>query len=266
MDKIKSIGELAEIRRQLREKGKRVVFTNGCFDILHGGHIFLFREAKKKGDVLIVAVNDDSSVQKIKGPQRPIFTEDERLEASFRRIWELKEKVFTSEKSPGQPAWSWQELNRELAPRCLTEMGAKGVALESFRREPFSILYYGERPKTFLDGIGSSSAQEMAWTSDLKIPEITNVLFALNPPSMKPAEHFGLPVSFLEALRELTTKRQVVLYLFGNPYLLRQLSPDLFQTVVCAFQPLMAFQEAAAAQFLGKIRAEGELSIDLDHG
>jgi len=56
------------------------VFTNGCFDLLHSGHVFLFREAKKLGDVLIVAVNDDASVRKIKGPRRPIFPLRERLE------------------------------------------------------------------------------------------------------------------------------------------------------------------------------------------
>ena len=56
------------------------MFTNGCFDLLHSGHVFLFREAKKLGDVLIVAVNDDASVRKIKGPRRPIFPLRERLE------------------------------------------------------------------------------------------------------------------------------------------------------------------------------------------
>ncbi len=56
------------------------MFTNGCFDLLHSGHVFLFKEAKKLGDVLVVAVNDDASVRKIKGPRRPIFPLRERLE------------------------------------------------------------------------------------------------------------------------------------------------------------------------------------------
>jgi len=193
-------------------------------------------------------------------------TEDQRLEASFRRIWKLKERVYKPKKPPRQPLWSWQELNRKLAPYCLTEITDPGNSLESFHRESFSILYCGQRPEAFLDGIGPRSGQKMAWTPDLKIPEASNVLFVLTPPSMKPAENFGLPASFLRALRALTAKRQVVLYLFGNPYLLRQLPPALFHTVVCAFQPLPAFQEAAAGHFLGNIRAEGELSIDLNHG
>lgn len=56
------------------------MFTNGCFDLLHAGHVHLFREAKKLGDVLIVAVNDDQSIRKIKGALRPIFSLEERLE------------------------------------------------------------------------------------------------------------------------------------------------------------------------------------------
>ncbi|MFQ6068993.1 MAG: D-glycero-beta-D-manno-heptose 1-phosphate adenylyltransferase [Candidatus Aminicenantales bacterium] len=79
-EKIFTVDELAEVRAELKKKGRKVVFTNGCFDLLHAGHIHLFREAKKLGHVLIVAVNDDLSVKKIKGPKRPIFPLEERLE------------------------------------------------------------------------------------------------------------------------------------------------------------------------------------------
>ena len=80
MNKIRSLGELALVRRKLRREGQTVVFTNGCFDLLHGGHIRLFREAKRRGDVLVVALNTDASVRKLKGPSRPIFPLKERLE------------------------------------------------------------------------------------------------------------------------------------------------------------------------------------------
>jgi len=78
--KFKKPADLVNIRGQLKQKGKKVVFTNGCFDLLHSGHIYLFSEAKKKGDVFIVAVNDDSSIKKIKGTSRPIFPLKERIE------------------------------------------------------------------------------------------------------------------------------------------------------------------------------------------
>jgi len=80
MNKIRSLRELIPVRRKLRHEGKTVVFTNGCFDLLHGGHIRLFREAKRRGDILVVALNTDASVRKIKGPSRPIFPLKERLE------------------------------------------------------------------------------------------------------------------------------------------------------------------------------------------
>jgi rfaE bifunctional protein nucleotidyltransferase chain/domain len=78
--KIQSLSTLQKIRDRLRSEGRKVVFTNGCFDLLHGGHIYLFKEAKKRGDILIVAVNDDASIRRLKGRTRPIFSLEERLE------------------------------------------------------------------------------------------------------------------------------------------------------------------------------------------
>ncbi len=78
--KFKKLADLVKIRNKLKHQDKKVVFTNGCFDLLHSGHIHLFREARKKGDVFIVAVNDDSSIRKIKGTSRPIFPLKERIE------------------------------------------------------------------------------------------------------------------------------------------------------------------------------------------
>jgi D-beta-D-heptose 7-phosphate kinase/D-beta-D-heptose 1-phosphate adenosyltransferase len=78
--KIKERKKLLGIAKELRAKGKRIVFTNGCFDLLHIGHIRYLEKAKAMGDVLIVGVNSDSSVRKLKGPQRPILPEKERTE------------------------------------------------------------------------------------------------------------------------------------------------------------------------------------------
>jgi D-beta-D-heptose 7-phosphate kinase/D-beta-D-heptose 1-phosphate adenosyltransferase len=79
-DKIATIMELKAIVAAAKSQGKKVVFTNGCFDVLHRGHIHLLKEAKKLGDLLIVALNSDSSVKKIKGAHRPIFPQAERAE------------------------------------------------------------------------------------------------------------------------------------------------------------------------------------------
>ncbi|MCB0378002.1 MAG: D-glycero-beta-D-manno-heptose 1-phosphate adenylyltransferase [Bdellovibrionales bacterium] len=59
-------------------KGKRLVFTNGCFDILHAGHVHYLNEAKSCGDILVVGINSDQSVSKLKGPERPLQNQDDR--------------------------------------------------------------------------------------------------------------------------------------------------------------------------------------------
>ncbi|MGE5307617.1 MAG: D-glycero-beta-D-manno-heptose 1-phosphate adenylyltransferase [Deltaproteobacteria bacterium] len=70
--KIKDPGRLERLLSSLRSKGKRIVFTNGCFDILHYGHVKYLEKARKQGDVLVVAVNSDDSVRRLKGPSRPV--------------------------------------------------------------------------------------------------------------------------------------------------------------------------------------------------
>lgn len=78
--KIKERKELFKIIKELKARRKRIVFTNGCFDLLHIGHVRYLEEAKTLGDVLVVGVNSDTSVRKLKGPQRPILFEEERTE------------------------------------------------------------------------------------------------------------------------------------------------------------------------------------------
>jgi len=77
---IASLQEVAERVRKLQSAGKKIVFTNGCFDILHSGHIEILRSARDLGDVLVVAINSDTSVVRIKGPDRPIIPAHERAE------------------------------------------------------------------------------------------------------------------------------------------------------------------------------------------
>src|SRR3712207_5874269 len=71
-------GELLRVRAELRAAGRRLVFTNGCFDILHVGHVRYLAAARRLGDALLVAVNSDASVRALKGPGRPVMGEAER--------------------------------------------------------------------------------------------------------------------------------------------------------------------------------------------
>jgi len=71
---------LIRARQEWKRAGKKVVFTNGCYDVLHPGHIRLLEAARSLGDVLILALNTDASVQRLKGPTRPLISEDQRAE------------------------------------------------------------------------------------------------------------------------------------------------------------------------------------------
>ena len=76
--KVLEPGELKDQVIRWRAAGKRIVFTNGCFDLLHAGHLSLLHQAAQYGDILILAVNSDASVQRLKGPERPLIPEHER--------------------------------------------------------------------------------------------------------------------------------------------------------------------------------------------
>jgi len=76
--KIKTWREIEKISETLKKSGKKIIFTNGCFDVIHAGHIEYLREAKKLGDILIVGLNSDNSVKRLKGKTRPINDEKAR--------------------------------------------------------------------------------------------------------------------------------------------------------------------------------------------
>ncbi|MBL7073323.1 MAG: D-glycero-beta-D-manno-heptose 1-phosphate adenylyltransferase [Candidatus Omnitrophica bacterium] len=80
MKKIKSQSELLEILEKERSLGKKIGFTNGCFDILHTGHVRYLTAAREACDILVVGVNSDGSVKQIKGDERPINNSDARME------------------------------------------------------------------------------------------------------------------------------------------------------------------------------------------
>jgi rfaE bifunctional protein nucleotidyltransferase chain/domain len=77
--KIKTLKELAIQRKEWQSSNQKVIFTNGCFDLIHKGHLFYLEQAKALGDKLIVAINSDASVKQLKGEERPIKPQDDRM-------------------------------------------------------------------------------------------------------------------------------------------------------------------------------------------
>ena len=79
-EKVIAADRLGEVRARLRAEGRRLVFTNGCFDLLHVGHVRYLQQARALGDALLVAINSDAAVRELKGPARPVMSEAERAE------------------------------------------------------------------------------------------------------------------------------------------------------------------------------------------
>ncbi|MBI4851290.1 MAG: D-glycero-beta-D-manno-heptose 1-phosphate adenylyltransferase [Acidobacteria bacterium] len=78
MEKILSLKQLSNNCQKAKANNQRIVFTNGCFDLIHPGHISYLKQARALGDLLVIAINSDASIQRIKGPLRPILFETER--------------------------------------------------------------------------------------------------------------------------------------------------------------------------------------------
>jgi rfaE bifunctional protein nucleotidyltransferase chain/domain len=107
--------ELVRARAGWRQRGLRVVFTNGCYDLLHPGHIRLLEQARSLGDVLILALNSDASVERLKGPTRPLIPERDR--AALAAMLEAVDAVTVFD----------EDTPRELIAAVLPDVLVKGA-------------------------------------------------------------------------------------------------------------------------------------------
>lgn len=115
-----SRAELVEQRAIWKRQGKTVVFTNGCYDLLHPGHIRLLEQARSLGDVLILALNSDSSVRRMKGPSRPVIPESDRADMTA-ALQAVDAVTFFDEDTP-----------RELIAEVLPDLLVKGADWSHF--------------------------------------------------------------------------------------------------------------------------------------
>ncbi len=118
--KLKSAAELSALRDEFAASGRRLVFTNGCFDLLHVGHVRYLQAARDLGDALLVAVNSDVSVRALKGPSRPVNAQDDRAEVLAALGCVDFVTVFETERVT--------ELVREIRPQVYAKGGDYTVA------------------------------------------------------------------------------------------------------------------------------------------
>ncbi len=143
------MGQVAELKSieaalaPLKTSGKKIVFTNGCFDLLHVGHVRYLQEAKAQGSILVVGVNSDASVKRLKGPSRPVQVEYDRAEI-LAALSCVDYSVIFTEDTP-------LELIQKVKPDVLVKGGDWKV--EQIVGAPFVMSYGGEvRSLHFIDG------------------------------------------------------------------------------------------------------------------
>ena len=146
--KLKNLSALARIVGNIKKRGQKVVFTNGCFDILHAGHVEYLSKARKMGDILVIGLNSDSSVKKLKGDNRPINNELDRARV-LSALYFIDYVTIFNEKTP-------ESLIKKLKPDYLVKGGDWNE--EEIAGAGFVKSYGGKvRIVPFVDGYSTTS-------------------------------------------------------------------------------------------------------------
>lgn len=149
---------LDQLLNQWRQQNKKIVFTNGCFDLLHVGHVRYLAEARKLGDILVVGVNSDDSVKRLKGPQRPIQNQSDRSEI----LMSLKSVDYAEIFDQDTPA----DLIRKVRPHLLVKGG--DWKIEQIVGSDFVQSYGGQVCSlNFVEGRSTTKIIAKATKSDL---------------------------------------------------------------------------------------------------
>ncbi len=195
----------------------------------------------------------------------------EQIEESFNRVWKMKEKVFNSQPlSATKKRISENDLNTKIANESLTVLKNNENSITNFRSNGFTGIEISKKDienhffKSIKNKIDfdkySTSENDIAIIKN-KIKTEENVLLAIYPPQIKPKNNFGLSSDEIKFISDLVATKNVILYIFGNPYVLTILNINNAKEIVIAYQNFEVFQENAAAHFLGKTEAKGKLPV-----
>lgn len=175
-----------------------------------------------------------------------------QIEKSFERVWKFKERGLENNFSDKQELTTPENLNKKIAQESLTLYSGSDDVLIDFKKEGFSKIALGKEIENHFFKL---------------IPDETknteNVLVALFPPKIKPKDNFEILDADLETLKILLDTKNVVLYLFGNPYVLNIINFEKAKAVVIVYQDFKVFQENAANHFMGKTNAKGTLPVTI---
>jgi len=199
-----------------------------------------------------------------------------QIEESFKRVWQLKEKVHASSSLGNRSSTNLgkqdlrselqnpTELNRKLAVESLTFFKGSTHDISNFTKNNFagiSIPYKSENQ--FIESIHKNYEFKSIIQSESLGNKEENMLLAIYPPQIKPTNTFGFSKEVFIFINQLVQTKNVVLYLFGNPYVLNHIDFENAKAVVVAYQNFEVFQEVAAEHFLGNLLAKGRLPVRL---
>ena len=192
---------------------------------------------------------------------------DKQIERAFKRVWMLKEKAIKAEVEFPKELSNPNVLNEEIAKNCFTLCKGNKRSITALREEGFlSISNIQNTDNLFVTSLKEhlnfkSISLEESNKSDIASKE--NILLSLFPPQVKPTDNFGFTKTEIQFINELIRSKNVVLYLFGNPYALRVFDYKNASVVVLAYQEFKEFQKVAVDHFLGRFLANGKLPVKL---
>lgn len=198
-----------------------------------------------------------------------------QIEESFKRVWHLKEKAifnFTETDMHEEGLMNPEVLNQKLALESLTVHKGNKAIINIFRNEDFIGIEISQKTDNqFFKLIKEKFSFNYisSWNNALSaIEEFTeateNVLLAVFPPKVKPQNNFDLSKEEILLMNQLIQHKNVVLYLFGNPYVLNFIKTENAKAVIIAYQDFTAFQEVAAKHFLGEVPSNGVLPVTIE--
>lgn len=193
-----------------------------------------------------------------------------QIEEAFKRVWSLKEKAIRAEVDDLATLIDPNDLNTEIAKASISLIQGSEDHIAHFRKNGFiGITNTTEVEKSFLGMLGAYDAfrtYSLTDASDATFEDIEkegNILLSLEPPQVKPTNLFGFTEDEISRVNELLNTKNVIVYLFGNPYALQLFNYHKANTIVVCYQNFKVFQEVAASHFRGRLPAKGKFPVDL---
>ncbi len=181
-----------------------------------------------------------------------------QIEESFERVWRLKEKAIVPEKTPHKKLSDPHLLNSKLAEACITLVKGTENEITAFREKGYQSVHIKKDGETH----GSDEIKKKIKILEAQISN-EHILLLITPPKAKPINNFEISSYELDFIHRLIETKKVVLYVFGNPYVLNLIKTKNAIAVICVYQNSKAFQDYADLHFQGAVKANGKLPVTI---